>query len=113
MSSSQDEQSPLFLTIAKVLRDQQLSKRTEQKYFFWMKKFIYFHRERHPKTLQEQHVQDFLTHLAVRLEVSTSTQNVACKAVLFMFRHVLDKPIIETKISLYSSKRARDQNLVA
>lgn len=113
MIGIQDEQSPLFLTIAKVLRDQQLSKRTEQKYFYWIKKFIYFHRERHPKTLQEQHVQDFLIYLAVRLEVSTSTQNVAFRAVLFMFQHVLNKPIVETEISLYNSKRTIDQNVAA
>jgi len=32
-------------------------------------------------------------HLAVKEEVSSSTQNQALCALLFLYRHVLDKPI--------------------
>lgn len=113
MRNFQDEQSPLFLNIVQVLRDQQLSKRTEQKYVFWIKKFIYFHRERHPKTLHEKHIQDFLTHLALRLEVSSCTQNIAFKAVLFMFQQVLNKPIVESRITLYKVNTSVPQNVAA
>jgi integron integrase len=36
---------------------------------------------------------DFLTYLAVEANVAASTQNQAFNALLFMYRHVLDKPI--------------------
>jgi integron integrase len=40
-------------------------------------------------------VQRFLTHLAVERQVSASTQNQALNALVFLFRHVLERPLDE------------------
>jgi integron integrase len=63
--------------------------RTEQAYVDWIKRFIRFHGNRHPSDLSSAHVEAFLTHLAVDLQVAASTQNQAQSALLFLYREVL------------------------
>ena len=36
-------------------------------------------------------IEEFLTHLAVKRQVSASTQNQALNAVVFLFKHILGK----------------------
>lgn len=48
----------------------------------WITRFIRFHQRRHPRELREDQVTAFLTHLAVREDVSASTQNQAPSALL-------------------------------
>jgi integron integrase len=71
------------------LRTRHYSSRTEQAYVLWVKRYIRFHKMRHPKDMGAQEVNEFLTHLAVGEKVSSSTQNQALAAVLFLYRHVL------------------------
>jgi integron integrase len=44
-------------------------------------------------TFAEQHVNEFLTHLAVEGNVAASTQNQALAALLFLYEHVLNEPL--------------------
>jgi len=73
------------------LRSRHYSKRTEQAYCLWVKRFIYFHKKRHPAEMAEPEINAFLTCLAVKEKVSASTQNQALYALLFLYRHVLDR----------------------
>jgi integron integrase len=57
------------------------------------KKFIYFHKIRHPAEMAEPEINAFLTHLAVKDRVSASTQTQALSALLFLYRHVLNREI--------------------
>jgi integron integrase len=50
-----------------------------------------FHGKRHPKEMGVAEVRAFLTHLAAERKVSASTQNQALNALLFLYRHVLDR----------------------
>jgi integron integrase len=43
----------------------------------------------------EREVAQFLTDLAVRGNVAAATQNIALNALVFMYRHVLDRPLQE------------------
>ena len=72
------------------LRVRHYSIRTEQAYVDWVRRFIRFHDRRHPANLGPAAVQAFLTHLAVERSVSSSTQNQAKAALLFLYREVLD-----------------------
>jgi len=65
------------------------SPRTEKTYVSWIKRYIYFHKLRHPAEMAEPEINTFLTHLAVEQKVSASTQNQALSALLFLYRHVL------------------------
>ena len=62
-------------------------------YVHWIRRFLLFHRPRHPRELQEGDVNRFLTQLAVERNVAASTQNQAPAAVLFLYEHVLEKPL--------------------
>lgn len=79
--------------LREALRARHYSRRTEQTYCHWVKRFIFFHHVRHPAEMAEPEINAFLTHLAVKEKVSASTQNQALCAMLFLYRHVLDKPI--------------------
>ena len=75
------------------LRSRHYSRRTEQTYCQWVKRFIFFHHVRHPAEMAEPEMNQFLTHLAVKEHVSASTQNQALSALLFLYRYVLNREI--------------------
>ena len=75
------------------IRFKHYSLRTEQAYVDWIKRFIRFHGNRHPSDLSAPHIEAFLTHLAVELNVAASTQNQAQSALLFLFREVLAREL--------------------
>jgi integron integrase len=99
-----------------VMRFKQFSRRTEETYLQWIRRFILFHRTknltprhgplpiavqcgagevragwiwRHPKDMGEPEVRAFLTDLAVRRGVVAATQNQALNALLFLYREVI------------------------
>ncbi|HSW00403.1 MAG TPA: integron integrase [Sedimentisphaerales bacterium] len=75
------------------LRSRHYSRRTEQTYCHWVKRFIYFHNVRHPAEMGEPEINAFLTHLAVKQKVSASTQNQALSALLFLYRQVIGRKV--------------------
>ena len=63
--------SPRLLTqLREALRVRHLSRRTEQAYVWWVRRFVRFHGLQHPATLGAAEVRAFLTHLAVEGRVS-------------------------------------------
>jgi integron integrase len=71
------------------VRVRHYSRRTEAVYVDWIRRYILFHRKRHPSTMGGAEVSAFLTWLAVHRQVSASTQNQALSALLFLYRTVL------------------------
>ena len=71
------------------LRVRHYSRRTEDAYVRWIRRFILFQGRRHPAELGSAEVSAFLTDLAVRRHVSASTQNQALAALLFLYGEVL------------------------
>jgi len=67
------------------------SPKTLKSYSTWIFKLRHFTRSKDPKLLSSSDVKVFLTFLAVKQKVSTSSQNQAFNARLFLFRHVLKK----------------------
>ena len=88
-----DTKPRLLIQVRNALRSRHYSPRTEKTYIAWIKRYIYFHDIRHPDTLGENEINDFLTNLAVVGKVSASTQNQALSALLFLYRHVLGREI--------------------
>ena len=74
------------------LRTRHYSYRTECTYVDWVRRFIDYAAQLqgipHPRVASEV-VRDYLAHLAVRQQVSASTQNQAFCAILFLCREVL------------------------
>jgi len=74
---------------SEALRTRHYSPRTDENYSMWVRRYIRFHKMRHPREMGEAEINEFLTHLAVDEKVSASTQNQALAALLFLYRHVL------------------------
>lgn len=75
------------------LQTQHYSYRTENTYVEWAKRFVLFHKKRHPKDMGVPEVEAFITHLATERKVAASTQNQALSAILFLYREVLRQPL--------------------
>ena len=72
------------------IRVRHYSRRTEDTYVHWIRRFILFHAKRHPQEMGEREVTAFLTYLAVDKNVAASTQNQALAAILFLYQKVLE-----------------------
>ena len=75
------------------IRRRYFSRRTEETYVHWIKRFIYFTGKRHPATLGEAEVTAFLNHLAAERHVAAATQNQALSALLFLYKEVLGQEL--------------------
>lgn len=71
---------------------------TEKTYLTWLRSFRRFVKSLEPSCLSAQHIQDFLSDLAVEKHVSPSTQNQALNALIFVYRHALGKHIGEHEL---------------
>lgn len=88
------ESKPKLLEqVRDVIRRKHFSIRTEQAYVDWIRRFIVFHKKRHPREMAETEVSEFLTHLAREGRVAASTQNQALSALLFLYKEVLKQEI--------------------
>jgi hypothetical protein len=75
-----DPNAKLLDRVRQAIRARHYSPSTEQAYVAWIRRFILFHRKRHPTEMGEPEVNQFLTHLAVHEHVAASTQNQALAA---------------------------------
>jgi site-specific recombinase XerD len=80
----------LLATARERMRTRHLALRSEQAYLQWLRRYVAFLGERHPRERGASGVERFLTYLAVQRKVSAATQNQALQALLFLYRHVLD-----------------------
>lgn len=91
--ASRSRPPKLLDQMREALRSRHYSRRTEQTYCQWVKRYIHFHHVRHPAEMAEPEINTFLTHLAVREKVSASTQNQALSALLFLYRYVFGREV--------------------
>lgn len=82
-------QPKLLDQVRAVIRSKHYSRRTEETYIDWIRRYVRFHKTRHPRELGSADITTFLTHLAVDLDVAAATQNQARSALLFLYREVL------------------------
>jgi integrase len=79
--------------VRQAIQTRHYSRRTEEAYVFWIRRFLSFHGMRHPNEMGSAEVASFLSHLAIRRRVSASTQNQAFSAILFLYRNVLEREL--------------------
>ena len=85
--------SEIIEEMREALRIKHYAYDTEIVYLDWARKFYHYIRNIKTKdlnsTLGSADVRDYLSHLALKRKVSSSTQNQAFNALIFLFRHVL------------------------
>lgn len=89
------------------IRTRHYSRRTEEAYVHWIRRYIVFHGKRHPRDLGAAEVTAFLTWLAVEKQVAAPTQNQALSAVLFLYREVLHQDLGDVEHAPYARTPAR------
>lgn len=67
------------------------SNKTWQAYRYWLQQFQTYTKSKDAALLDMDDVKGFLSHLAVNKQVAASSQNQAFNALLFLFKHVLQK----------------------
>ena len=87
------EPRKLLDQVRDALRIRHYAYRTEQTYIDWIKRFIFFHKKRHPKEMGAPEISAFLTYLAQERHVAASTQNQALSALLFLYKNVLQQEL--------------------
>lgn len=84
--SGQGREPRLLDRVREALRLRHCSRRTEDAYVTWMRRFIVFQGKRHQKEMRHTEIAAFLSSLAVSSGVSASTQNQAASALVFSLR---------------------------
>ena len=92
-SQSGRQKPRLFDRVRQIIQALHYSPRTEKTYIGWIKRFIFFHGKRHPIEMGEKEINEFLSFLAIKKNVTASTQNQALCAIVFLYRHVLNRDI--------------------
>ncbi len=87
------DEPKLLDRVRAAVRARHYSRRTEESYVGWVRRFILFHGKRHPGSMGGAEVNEFLTSLAVDGNVAAATQGQALSALLFLYRHVLHDPL--------------------
>jgi integron integrase len=80
-----------YAKLAQEIQVRHYSPKTLKTYTQWVRHYQTFTRSTDPNSLASDQVKGFLTFLAVDRKVSASTQNQAFNALLFFYRHVLNK----------------------
>lgn len=78
----------------RLIRLKHYSISTERTYIQWIERFLEYVIQTEKKKMSDTDAADFknfISHLALKLRVSSSTQNQAFNAILFLFRYVLGK----------------------
>lgn len=102
------ESSPFLQYVAEEMYTRRYAKRTIETYLHWIKFFILFHKKQHPKDLQDEHVEQFLTHLAVNRNVAVQTQALALNALSFLYKEIIKQPLA---LSLNFNQAAKPRKL--
>jgi integron integrase len=107
-SALSPQPNPKLLTALRAkLRMGHYSLRTEEAYVYWARRFVRYHRLRHPGGLGIVEVAAFLHHLAEDRQAAAATQTQALSALLFLYREVLGRPLALPGVVLRARAPAR------
>lgn len=90
--------------VVEKIRVRHYSIKTEKSYTYWIKDYIIFHNKKHPKNMDKYEIEMYLTHLAVKKNVSPTTQNQAFSALLFLYEQVLNISLKDKNIQALRAK---------
>ncbi|AFN73824.1 Integrase [Melioribacter roseus P3M-2] len=83
----------LLNQVRMALRTNHYSLKTEEAYIGWIKRYILYHNKRHPNEMGAEEIKKFISFLANEKNVSSSTQNQALNAILYLYKNIIKKEI--------------------
>jgi integron integrase len=96
--------SPFLNFIAEYMLTKQYSLRTIDTYLKWISTFIHFHNKRHPASMGDNEVIQYLDFLVLKKNVSPKTQATALNALAFLYKHIV-KQELSLSLSFVRSNR--------
>ena len=72
-----DKPLRLMERVRRKLRELRYSRRTEEAYVHWIRRYVVYHGRRHPNEMAEEEIRECLSALAVEEGVAAATQNQA------------------------------------
>jgi integron integrase len=81
----------LIAKLAAEIKVRHYSRKTLQTYANWSRNFQRFLKNKPPQELSTAEVKEYMTFLAVKCKVASSTQNQAFNSLLFLYRHALKR----------------------
>ncbi|MFO8052950.1 MAG: integron integrase [Candidatus Omnitrophota bacterium] len=98
--------------VRKSIRLKHYSHCTEQTYVDWIKRFFSYINKKIPsrclkENLNSENVKKYLSYLAIKRKVASSTQNQAFSALLFLFREVLKKELKDLGNTVRAKQKIR------
>lgn len=84
--------SPFLNSIRAELQRRRYARNTISSYLSWIRKYIRFHKLKHPKYLSASDVASFLNHSA-EINLSPSSQKQALSAIVFMYKEILSQDL--------------------
>ena len=91
--------------INEALTTRHYSEHTKISYKKWVEEFLRIYQDK--EDIGEREINEFLKNLALKKNVSASTQNQALAALLFYFRFILNTPVIELGNVIRAKKSER------
>jgi len=91
----------------RVLRIRKYALETERSYFYGAQKFLDFHRCDNPSSLGDDHIRQYLDHLACERKSSASTQRQILNAIVFLQREVCGKQLGDFSDYLRATPRSK------
>lgn len=79
----------LLVKLAEKLVMKHYSRKTVSAYVQWARRYILFHKKRHPREMGKVEIEAYLSYLANTCKVAASTQNQCFHALHFLYREVL------------------------
>lgn len=96
-NSDSPEWDAVLKTMADEIKVRHYSRKTLKTYANWSRQFQKFLKNKPPQELTGDDVKAYLTHLAVKCRVASTTQNQAFNSLLFFYRHGLKREFGELK----------------
>lgn len=85
------------------MRSNGLALQTEKTYLLWIKRFILFHKKRHPREMGADEIGQFLSDLSNRRGCAVNTQRTALNAIVYLYKRFLK---IEIDLINYTPAKA-------
>lgn len=98
--------SPFLEYVKEQMYQRRYAKRTIETYTLWIRRYINFHQKRHPASMADGHVEEFLNHLVLERQVAAQTQALVLNALNFLYKEILKKPL-SLRLNFIKSKSPR------
>jgi len=99
--------SPFLSVVIDYMLTRNYSLRTVHTYLKWISSYIHFHKKRHPASMGDNEVTEYLDYLVLERGVSCKTQATALNSLSFLYKHILQSELSLNLSFVRSNKQAK------